>query len=93
MYRYRLATGAFLHGCTGIGWRCTGTPTSALVSQHCLHFPKIEDLVKSNYRVLMSIQNTHDLFIFYYVFVPFLIVIRVVIALYLIFCFVRTISE
>ena len=25
LYRYRLATGAFLHGCPGTGWRCTDT--------------------------------------------------------------------
>ena len=34
-YRYRVATGVFLHGCTGTGQSGTGTLASALVSQHC----------------------------------------------------------
>ena len=42
---------------------------------------------------MMSVQNTHDIPAFYYVFVPFHIEISVVIALYLIFCFLCTTSE
>ena len=41
----------------------------------------------------MSVQSTHDIPTFYYVFVPFHIVISVVIALYMIFGFLCTIGE
>ena len=41
----------------------------------------------------MSVQNTHDIPAFYYVFSPFHIVISVVIALYLIFGFLCIIGE
>ena len=43
--------------------------------------------------LLTSVQNTHDILVFYYVFVPFHIVISVVIALYLVFGFLCTTSE
>ena len=51
------------------------------------------DSIRKHGVEVMSVQNTHDIPGFYYVFVPFHIVISVVIALYLIYSFLCTTGE
>ena len=51
------------------------------------------DKQEAKFRVVMSVQNSHDIPPFYYVFVPFLIVISVVISLYMIFGSLCTTGE
>ena len=53
----------------------------------------VGDKQEAKFRGVMSAQNTHDILVFYHVFVSFHIVISVVITLYMIFGFLCTSGE